>query len=80
MMKRYYIATRFGDTEEARNVMKEIIEFNREDIIRVDPKLRISPDSIERSMRRHRTTTAKMHNGVLLSPYMKSAVESVGYL
>ena len=80
LMKRYYIATRFGDTEEARNVMKEIIEFNREDIIRVDPKLRISPDSIERSMRRHRTTTAKMHNGVLLSPYMKSAVESVGYL
>ena len=80
LMKRYYIATRFGDSQEAREVMKEIAEFNREDIIRVDPKLRISPESIERSMRRHRTTTAKMHNGVLLSPYMKSAVESVGYL
>jgi hypothetical protein len=71
---------RFGDSEEAREVMKEIVEFNREDIIKVDPKLAITPDTIERSMRRHRTTTAKMHNGVLLSPYMKSAVESVGYL
>jgi hypothetical protein len=80
LMKRYYIALRFGDSEEAREVMKEIVEFNREDIIKVDPKLAITPDTIERSMRRHRTTTAKMHNGVLLSPYMKSAVESVGYL
>ena len=80
LMKRYYIALRFGDSEEAREVMKEIAEFNREDIINVDPKLSITPDTIERSMRRHRLTTARMHNGVLLSPYMKSAVESVGYL
>jgi len=76
LMKRYYIALRFGDSEEAREVMKEIIEFNREDIIKVDPKLAITPDTIERSMRRHRTTTAKMHNGVLLSPYMKSVKPS----
>ena len=30
-------------------------------------------------MRRHLTTETKMHNGVLLSPYMKAAVDDVGF-
>jgi len=80
LLKRLYIARRFGDLDEANRVRDEMKEFNREDIIKRDPKLFISADTIEKSMRRHMSTTTKMHNGVLLSPYMKAAVDDVGYL
>jgi hypothetical protein len=80
LLKRYYIATRFGDFDAADAVRDEMDEFNEEEITYIDPKLVITPDTIERSMRRHMSTTTKMHNGVLLSPYMKSAVDDVGFL
>jgi len=80
LLKRYYIAMRFGDYDEADFVLDKIGEFNEEEIINVDPKLLITGDTIDRSMRRHLTTETKMHNGVLLSPYMKAAVEDVGFL
>jgi hypothetical protein len=80
LLKRLYIAMRFGDSDEASRLRDEMKEFNREDIIKRDPKLFISADTIEKSMRRHMSTTTKMHNGVLLSPYMKAAVDDVGFL
>ena len=80
LLKRLYVATRFGDFDEADAVRDEMDEFNEEEITYIDPKLVITPDTIERSMRRHMSTTTKMHNGVLLSPYMKSAVDDVGFL
>ena len=80
LLKRYYIAMRFGDFDEADLVRDKMDEFNEEEITYIDPKLVITPDTIERSMRRHLTTETKMHNGVLLSPYMKAAVDDVGFL
>jgi len=80
LLKRYYIAMRFGDFDEADLVRDQMDEFNEEEITYIDPKLVITPDTIERSMRRHLTTETKMHNGVLLSPYMKAAVDDVGFL
>jgi hypothetical protein len=80
LLKRLYIAMRFGDFDAADEVRDEMDEFNEEEITYIDPKLVITPDTIERSMRRHLTTETKMHNGVLLSPYMKAAVEDVGFL
>ena len=80
LLKRLYVATRFGDFDAADKVMDEMNEFNDEEVVGVDPKLFIDGDTIKRSMRRHMSTTTKMHNGVLLSPYMKSAVDDVGFL
>ena len=54
-------------------------EFNRLEVISIDPDLIIDGDTIERSLRRHEATTAKMHNGILLSPNFKAAVEEVGF-
>ena len=80
ILKRYYIATRFGDFAAADEAMDDMDAFNDAEIVYIDPKLRITRDTIDRSMRRHMSTTTKMHNGVLLSPYMKSAVDDAGFL
>jgi len=80
LLKRLYIAIRFGDFDAADAVRDEMDEFNEEEITYIDPKLFIDGDTIKKSMRRHMSTTTKMHNGVLLSPYMKSAVDDVGFL
>jgi len=81
LLKRYYIARRFGDYEEARKMRRAMDEFNRTNIVtRRDPSLRITSDTIDRSMRRHETTSAKMVNGILLSPYMSREVKETGYL
>ena len=81
LLKRYYIARRFGDYEEARRMRRAMNEFSRSSIVvRRDPSLRIDDETIERSMRRHKATSAKMVNGILLSPYMSREVKETGYL
>jgi hypothetical protein len=81
LLKRYYIARRFGDYEEARKMRRAMDEFNRTNIVtRRDPSLRIDDETIDRSMRRHEATSAKMVNGILLSPYMSREVKETGYL
>ena len=81
LLKRYYIARRFGDYEEARRMRRAMDEFSRSSIaVRRDPSLRIDDETIERSMRRHKATSAKMVNGILLSPYMSREVKETGYL
>ena len=79
LLKKYYIALRFGDNEGAVEALEEMEEFNRLEVISIDPDLIIDGDTIERSLRRHEATTAKMHNGILLSPNFKAAVEEVGF-
>ena len=80
ILKRYYIALRFGDSEGALEALDDMNEFNQSEAIQLNPAAFISADTIERSLRRHMTTTAKMHNGVLLSPYVKTAADQEGYL
>jgi hypothetical protein len=80
ILKRYYVALRFGDSEGALDALNDMNEFNQSEAVQLNPAAFISADTIERSLRRHMTTTAKMHNGVLLSPYVKTAADQEGYL
>lgn len=79
LLKRYYVAMRFGDFIEANNIRLEMAEFSGSRAVQQDPKLAITPETIERSMKAHARTTTKMHNGVLLSPAMRAAVEAEGF-
>ena len=78
ILKRYYIALRFGDSEGALEALDDMNEFNQSEAIQLNPAAFISADTIERSLRRHMTTTAKMHNGVLLAPSVKTAADKEG--
>ena len=79
LLKRYYVAMRFGDFMEANNVRLEMAEFSGSRAVQQDPKLAITPEVIDRSMKAHARTTTKMHNGVLLSPAMRASVEAEGF-
>ena len=80
LLRNYYVALRFGDTEGMSDVFDEIMEFNRSSAVQRDPKKAIGPDTIERSMIGHMARSAEMHNGTTLSPYMKAAVDAQGFL
>ena len=80
LLKKYYIAGRFGDREGQRDALREMNEFNKLPILRTDRSLRITPNTIDRSRARHETTSAEVHNGVLLSPNFKRLVEGAGFL
>ena len=80
LLKKYYLAKRFGDREGAQKAAREMIEFNKTRAAKIDPKLLITPETIERSMKAHeRTTNVRMHNGVTLSPYFQRAVKEEGF-
>ena len=80
LLKKYYLAKRFGDREGAQKAARQMIEFNETRAAQIDPKLLITPETIERSMKAHeRTTNVRMHNGVTLSPYFQRAVKEEGF-
>jgi len=80
LLSRYYYAKRTGDREEAQEMRRKMREFNRTKAVRRDPKLKITPETIERSLKAHeRTTNIRMHNGVTLSPYFQRAVKEEGF-
>jgi len=62
------------DYEEAREVKKEIIAFNKR-VGRRFPRAAITADSVERSMKSHMRTSATMHNGIALSPMFRTALQ-----
>jgi hypothetical protein len=70
LLRRYYVAQRMGDYSESRQIMKRIQEFNRR-----HPTARIDADSFRRSMRQHMETSARMYNGVSISPNMRQAIQ-----
>jgi len=74
LMKKYYLALRMGDYEEARGVKQDIQDFNQR-IRKTFPKAIITSDSIKRSMRSHMNTTATTHNGIAVSPMFRSALQ-----
>jgi len=65
LLRKYYVANRFGNFSEAREIRRKMNEFNRK-----FPTLRITPDTIKRSMAQHMRTTKKMYSGVNLDPRM----------
>ncbi len=77
-LQRYDMALRFRDREGLCESLDDMNEFNQSEAIQLNPAAFISADTIERSLRRHMTTTAKMHNGVLLAPSVKTAADKEG--
>ena len=75
LLRRLYIAQRMGDYDEISNVMKEIMEFNTS---RFGRNHIIDGDSISRSMETHIQTSAKMVNGVTLSPRLRAELLQIG--
>jgi len=65
LLRRYYAAVRSGDTSKARGIREDMNEFNRK-----FPSVRITPDTIKRSMAQHMKTSRKMHYGVTIDPRM----------
>lgn len=76
LLRRYYVAKRFGDREGMRDARQAMREFNKSSAVRRDRQKRIIGETIDRSMRGHETRSIEMHNGTTLSPYMKRAVDS----
>jgi len=76
LMKQYYVAMRMGDSSGVQEAMKEIQKFNKRHGSK-GRNVAISFDSIKRSMKMHMKTTAKMHNGVTLSPNIKQYAQEL---
>jgi len=67
LMKNYYIALRQGDTQEANDVLSEIMKFNER-----NPDYPIGKDSLLRSLKGHIRTSTRMHHGVTYSPKLQN--------
>jgi len=70
LAKKYYIAMRMYDYKEMLKIRKDMNEFSRR-----HPTAAIDDDYIERSMKQHMKTSAKMHNGISISPINRDAIE-----
>ena len=80
LAKKLYIAKRFGDWERYDELRKEMDRFNETRAVRdFNPKLRIDDEFIRRSMKRHESTSANMHNGVPLSQNMQGVLDEEGF-
>lgn len=69
LLKRYYVAMRFGDFEQMYDTLQDIFKFN----VRHNDKgeqIIIDQDTMDRSMRSHMKTSTLMDQGVLYSPML----------
>ena len=69
LLRRYYVEWRHGG--EVGEVFEDIRKFNKK-----HPSAVIKVDSIKRSMKMHMRTSARMHNGVTLSPNMRGVLKN----
>ena len=74
MLRKYYAAIRFADSEGRQDALAAIRRYNEKVISRGFPKGVISPDTIEKSVAQNQRTTAKMHNGITLSPMFRDGL------
>ena len=65
LTRKYYYAFRTNDSEELTKTQRAIDKFNRK-----YPAAAISAKTIKASIKQHEKTTARMYNGITLSPYM----------
>jgi hypothetical protein len=71
VLRKYYAAIRFADSEGRQDALAAIRRYNEKVTSRGFPKGVISPDTIEKSVAQNQRTTAKMHNGITLSPMFR---------
>ena len=74
LLKKYYIATRLGD--DMSDAIKDIDDFNKRHAGK-GAKVRITPETIRKSMKQHARTSVDMYNGVVLSPVLKQYLLSL---
>ena len=70
ILRKYYVAMRAGDLAGVNEVREEMDDFNRD-----HPSARIDRKTVKKSLKSHKNTSAKMYNGVTISPLMKYAIE-----
>jgi hypothetical protein len=68
-LRKMYMAYRMGDYEGYQDALKEIMKFNRR---YAGSKVVITPDTLKKSIDRHQSTSATMHNGITLTPNLRS--------
>ena len=66
LLRKYYIAMRSGDGDDARDYLKDLLELGRK-----HPGL-VTADTIQRSMKQHMRTSATMYHGVTLNKLMRA--------
>ena len=71
LLKKYYIAKRMGEYSKASRAMRDIRKFNKEHGRKNNGKVRITPETLDKSMAQHMRQSGKMFNGVALSPLMQ---------
>ena len=72
ILRQLYVALRAGDFNEVRNLREDIREFNRD---HPDPDIRITPDTVKRSMSGHMQRSIEMYNGITISPNMRRTLQ-----
>ena len=72
ILRKLYVALRARDFDEVQNLREDIAEFNRD---HPDPDIRITPDTVKRSMNGHMQRSVEMYNGITISPNMKRSLE-----
>ena len=68
-LRKMYMAYRMGDYEGYQDALKEVRQFNKR---YAGSKVVITPDTLMKSMKRHQSTSATMHNGITLTPNLRS--------
>lgn len=66
LLRKYYIAMRSGDGDDARDYLKDLLELGRK-----HPGL-VTPETIQRSMKQHMRTSATMYHGITLNKLMRA--------
>ena len=69
LLRRYYIAVRMGDTEEARDIIRDITKFNKK-----HRNFGISAETVHKSVTTHARTSATMYNGITMTPKMRNTL------
>tara|TARA_R110002096_G_scaffold193767_1_gene375638 strand:- start:74 stop:1039 length:966 start_codon:yes stop_codon:yes gene_type:complete len=67
---KYYVSVYRGDYGRASEILGEMQEFNKR-----HPSVAISNETINKSIKSHLSTTARMHNGVVVNPALQAAIE-----
>jgi hypothetical protein len=69
LLRKYYVASRMGDSQEAADLMGEMVKFNRR-----HPGAAITPESIKRSMAQHMKTSQDMYHGITINKSLRPQI------
>jgi hypothetical protein len=66
LLRKYYVALRMGDSDDARETLQELMEMARK-----RPWM-VTPETIQKSLAQHMRTTSTMYHGVTLNKAMRA--------